>query len=374
MAPDPGVASAGAPAPGIVRTVLGDVTADALGPTLAHEHLMIDLCCYWQPGDDEELASQPVSFDNLARVRHSPWASRDNLLLDDLEVAIREVAAFKQAGGGAIIDVTCRGIGRDLQALRLIATRTGVHVVGATGYYIAASHPPGLAARSIEDVASELVGDITEGVGATGIRAGVIGEVGAGTYPMTSGERLVLVAAARAQRQTGAAIVAHPTPGSVESAFEIATVLGDAGARMDKVVISHLDERFRGDVQAFRRLAGTGCLFGFDTFGREMYFAARKRQHPSDADRITTILALADAGLADRIVVAQDICLKIELESLAGQGYARIMRETLPRLRHEGLDDALIHGLLVTTPARVFALDGPLAGSVAGPAATGAPQ
>ena len=43
----------------------------------------------------------------------------------------------------------------------------------------------------------------------TGIKAGIIGEVGC-TWPLTDNERKSLAAAAAAQRETGAAILIHP--------------------------------------------------------------------------------------------------------------------------------------------------------------------
>lgn len=351
--------------PGVIRTVTGDIEPSTLGWTLAHEHLISDLGCYWRPQDDEDLAFERLTFATLPRVRRSPWANRDNLLLDDLAAAAAELEAFRAAGGRAVIEVTSRGIGRDPVALQLLARRTGIHIVAGAGYYVGISHPPGLLRRGVEDVADEIVRDLTTGIGDTGIRAGVIGEVGAGTFPMAPTEQLVLQASARAQQRTGAAIVAHPAPGP-DSLWEVASVLRDAGARMDKVVMSHVDERLRGDVAAFRRLADLGCRFGFDTFGREQYFPARQRQHPSDADRVAAIVALVTAGMGDRILLAQDICLKMELESFAGTGYGRIVRETVERLRHAGVAAEDLERMLAGTPASVFALDGPEAHSAVG--------
>ena len=45
-------------------------------------------------------------------------------------------------------------------------------------YYLAASHPEGTAERSTEDLAAETVDEWRHGVDGTGIRPGVIGEVG----------------------------------------------------------------------------------------------------------------------------------------------------------------------------------------------------
>ena len=163
-------------------------------------------------------------------------------------------------------------------------------------------------------------------------------------------------AAARAQQVTGAGMVLHSAPGSKESVFEIVGVLERAGALMDKCVVSHLDERFRDDLRSFRRVGAAGIVFGFDTFGREIYYEGRRKQHPSDTQRIETIVRLLDAGLGDHIALAQDICLKHELSAFGGQGYAHVPANIVPRLLHTGVPEAAVEAMLVGTPARVLTL------------------
>jgi phosphotriesterase-related protein len=132
--------------------------------------------------------------------------------------------------------------------------------------------------------------------------------------------------------------------------------LESAGATMDKVVMSHLDERFRGDLRLFRRLARSGVRFGFDTFGREVFFEPRQRQHPSDAERIEAVVRLWDAGLGDRVALAQDVCLRHELAALGGHGYHHVLATIVPRMRLAGLGDDAIEQMLVRTPASVLAM------------------
>jgi phosphotriesterase-related protein len=271
----------GTPIPGAIRTVLGDIPAATLGKTLIHEHLISSLTVYWQPDAAPDIASARVGLGTLNKVRLHAFAVRDNLVLDDIDQAATELSAFRAAGGSAVVDVTSIGIGRDVRAAQLVARRSGVHVVAGCGYYIGASHPRGLVTRTEESLADEMIGEVTVGIDGTAVRAGILGELGVGSFPMITGERHVLRAAARAQAATGAGIVVHPAPGT-DSAFEIVRVLDRAGARLDKVVMSHLEERFRDDRSLFRRMARTGVRFGFDTFGREIYYDGRRRQHPSD--------------------------------------------------------------------------------------------
>jgi len=340
---------------GVVRTVLGDIPAETLGRTLVHEHLSSTLVAYWVPEFAPELSTHKVSLETLHDVRAHAFSVRDNLVVDDLDNAIREMGEFKAAGGASLLEVTSRGIGRDVRALEAISRASGINVIAGCGYYIGITHPVGLIERPEASIANEMLREITEGIEGTGIRAGLLGELGVGTYPMIQGERRVLRAAARVQKQTGAGMVIHSAPG-VESVLEIVGVLERAGAVMEKVVISHLDERFRDDFRMFKRVASSGIRFGFDTFGREIYYDGRRRQHPSDTQRIETVRRLLDMDLGDRIALAQDICLKHELSAFGGQGYAHVLTNIVPRMLLAGIPQPAIDQMLITTPAKILAL------------------
>ena len=197
---------------GLVQTVLGPVRPSELGPTTTHEHLYIDFSFMYRPAQDTprpELADAPITLENLGWIRRNYYSNRANLTLLDLDTLVDEVGRFRQAGGGAIVDATTAQIGRDPHALARISRESGVHVVMGAGYYVAAVHPEGTGERSVDDLAREIVADVVDGVDGSGIRAGIIGEVGC-TWPLAPTERKSLLAAAVAQRETGAAILVHP--------------------------------------------------------------------------------------------------------------------------------------------------------------------
>ena len=190
---------------GKVRTVLGDIEPAEVGMTSMHEHLFIDFTVVFQPPVEataKARAYEPVSLSNLGRIRYDPFSSATNLLLLDEDEAIEEVGHFKRVGGGTIVDVTTIGIGRDPVGLANIARATGANIVTGAGYYIAPSHPDGMDDVTVDDLTAEMVTDVTTGIGNTGIRAGIIGELGCG-WPLHDNERKVLLAAAVAQQETG---------------------------------------------------------------------------------------------------------------------------------------------------------------------------
>lgn len=341
-----------------VQTALGPVAVEDLGVTLIHEHLLISTLVYWRPPtlhdhEAHSLAYQPVSLDNLWWVRANIMDNRDNCIIDDVDVITSEVERFKRLGGRTMIEVTSTNIGRNPLGLAEISRRTGVHVVLGTGYYIAASHPADLRERSVEGIAEELCRDLQEGIGDSAIRAGVIGEIGT-SDPVSPVEERVLRAAVLAQRRTGAPMVLHPAPGR-HSVLRLADLMEATGADPHRVVLSHLDERMRDDVTALIALAGRGFVLGYDTFGREAYYASRNTQMPSDADRIHTLVKLIEAGYAGSVGLAQDICFKSELTAYGGHGYGHVLRNIVPRLRLAGVEQAEIDQMLIDVPRKLLA-------------------
>ncbi len=344
-----------------VTTVLGPVAADALGPTLMHEHLLFSLEAYWSPPPelpDQSIAEAPLSLDNLWWVRQHPMGNRANLVQGDPELAATELTRFKAAGGGTVVEVSSNGLNRDARGLRTIAERSGLNIVAGTGYYIAASHPPGLADRPVQDVEDEMAGDLTIGIDGTDIRAGVIGEIGT-SEPLAPAERLVLRAAARAQRRTGAAMIVHPAPQHRSAARigEWLSILEAEGATPGRVVISHLDERLRDAPGDFAVLADRGYVLALDTWGNDCHYESRGFTMPCDAERIALLARLVAEGLAERLVLAQDICFRHALTAYGGHGYGHLLTNLLPRFVAAGISEAALNAMLIDIPRRILARD-----------------
>src|SRR5437667_12625360 len=181
----------------MIRTVLGDVGSEAAGITLPHEHLLIDFkVMFAEPpaAADKARALEPVSLANLGWVRQNFNANLDNLRLEDEQAARDEILLFKDAGGQTVVDPTPRTLARDPLALARIARATGLHVVIGARAYVPPSHPPHMDRLSVDELAREMIADITVGVGDTGVRSGLIGEIGC-TWPWTDNEKKVVRAA-----------------------------------------------------------------------------------------------------------------------------------------------------------------------------------
>ena len=224
-----------------------------------------------------------------------------------------------------------------------------------SGYYIGSTHPDDMDARGEDAIHAEIVRDITVGVRDTGVRAGIIGEIGC-THPLRDGERKALRAAAAAQRDTGAALTVHPgrTAGpGIAHCLEIVDILAGAGGDLSRTIMCHIDRMLR-DPDARRKLAETGCYLEYDMFGWEGYHSIPTLDLPNDNQRINEIMLLIEQGYMDRILVSQDIGWKSSLRSYGGHGYGHILRDVLPVMRLKGVTDDQIEALMVDNPRRLL--------------------
>ena len=342
---------------GLVQTVLGLVPPLELGPTTTHEHLYADFSSMYRPAQDSpspELADAPLALENLGWIRRNYYSNRPNLWLTDLDTAIEEVRKYKKAGGGAIVEATTPGIGRSPDALARISRESGVHIVMGAGFYVGAAHPDDMDARGVEDLAREIAGDIVEGAGGGGIKAGIIGEIGC-TWPLAPNERKALAAAAIAQKETGAAISVHPGR-HPDAPLEILEILANGGADVSRVVMAHLD-RTVFEFDALERIAASGCYLEWDLFGNEgSYYPLAEIDMPSDAQRLDFIRRAVDAGYCDKIVMGHDIFTKHRLVRYGGHGYGHILENIVPKMRRKGFPEDVIRAITVDNPARLLAL------------------
>ena len=341
---------------GQAQTVLGPIAGEAMGITLPHEHLLIDFeVMFREPatGAERGLSRQPVSLANLGWVRHPFSSNLDNLQLLDETVARDEALLFKHAGGQTFVDPTNRGLARDPLALARVARATGLNIIMGSGYYVAAAHPPGMDTRTVDDIARELVTDLTVGVDGTGVRAGFIGEIGT-TWPWTDNEKKVVRAAVAAQRETGAALMIHP--GRHERLpLAIVDFIRKEGADLERTIMCHI-ERTIADRGVLLELAATGVRLEYDLFGLETSYYPYNPAFdmPNDGERMRQILFLIERGHLAQILMSHDIAYKHCLTKWGGFGYHHLLVNVIPRLRDRGADDRTIQTLLVDNPRRAF--------------------
>lgn len=299
----------------MVMTVRGEVPAGELGVTLPHEHVYI----------------------NLVR------EYRGEGLLHDPALMHEEVGRFAARGGRTIIDCTSDDIGRDPEGLRAVAGAHDLNIVMGCGYYrdpyIDNAH---FNRTSTDAVAAELIRDLTEGVHGTGIRAGIIGEIGSDKKVISPAEERSFRAAARAHVATGVPITTHAARWPI--GLDQLAILTSEGVAPEHVIIGHCDMVPLPDYHL--AVARSGAYVAFDTIRGETEYDI--------AARVGWVVALVRAGHADRILLSQDICLRSLLKTMGGPGYDFVLDTFLPRLRAAGLQEEEIALLMQHNIARVF--------------------
>lgn len=298
----------------MVHTVLGDIAPEELGMTLMHEHVWIDR--YEITGDY-------------------------NKRLMDAPLVVRELGGFRAAGGGTICDVTPPGIGRDPRMLQQISRESGLHIIMGSGWYTERFHRDEVARMSVSALAAQLIGEIEQGVDDTGIRPGIIGEIGSSTV-MTPAEERALRAAARAQLATGLPLTTHAFGSNV--ALHQLEVLREEGADFSRVIVGHQDSI--DDPDLHETIARSGTWLQFDLLHAENEWEIQRR-----ADLILEVFA---RGLQDRLLLSHDVCMKSHLKAYGGRGYTAISEAFVPALETRGISEAEVQELLVTNPRRVF--------------------
>ncbi|TNB49025.1 aryldialkylphosphatase [Martelella lutilitoris] len=334
---------------GYVQTVTGPIRPDALGPTLMHEHVLCDLTPPARRGGREV----EITFQNVFDVNWRPNDYPGNHRLQDEDVAIREARWFAEAGGGTIVDVTTGGIVPDPAGLARVARASGVNIVMGAGFYTEPFLDADTLSLSEDALFDIMLAQMVDGE--TGIRCGIIGEIGC-SWPLTPFEARSLAAAARTQRETGATITVHPGR-HPDAPHEILDILEKNGADIARVIIDHMERTLlEPEVLA---LARRGCVVEYDFFGIEQSnYWLGILDLPTDWMRIRTIAKLFDAGLGDRVTLSHDICTRGRLQSHGGHGYSHLLRNVVPLMKDRGFGQAEIDQLLVETPRRLLTLPG----------------
>ncbi len=307
-----------------VRTVLGDVEPSTLGVTLVHEHLVVD----WG-----ELTGTPkLRFDYDATVSH-------------IAKRLRGAAGD---GIGALADCTPIGTGRYVDLMVDVSRRSGVAILGATGFFHEGWTPihPIAKALDVHALTDLYVREITEGMGATTVRAGLI-KCATGEGSIGPQEEKMLRATARAHRATNAPIVAHITD-SLEA--EQLDIFESEGVDPSRICISHVG----GGDRWPERLLGAlkrGANVSVDMISYD--FAP-------DEQRLEVAKVALDAGYLRQVMLAHDALLvQSGPETRFGIGpddFGYIPRVFVPKLRAAtGLSDDEVRVLLEENPQRFLA-------------------
>ena len=314
-----------------IQTVTGPIDSAALGRTLMHEHLTIGY-----PG----------------------WESSTDVSNDRGEfrrVCVDRIEELKSLGYSSLIDPCPSDLGRDVELMVEVAEATGFNIICATGLY---KEDEGGGAHwkfrgRFEDVTTPMtelfVGELTEGIGSTGVKAGIL-KCGTGVGEMSGYEHTVFAAVGAAATLTGASITTHTDDGTLGDHQQ--TVLTAAGVPAHRIIIGH--SCGTTDTDYHLRIAAGGSWLGFDRFGIPLV---------SDEDRVASLTRVVQAGAGDAVVVSHDNvwCWKgspwpVALRDRVAKRYIATHFDTVitPMLSDSGVSDETIHRFTHDNPRRFF--------------------
>ncbi len=299
--------------PVMVETVHGPIPADQLGMTLTHEHLFAQWVARAAVGETE---SRPVDATMQWLLTENPAYTMDNLVHNDVPGIAEELGWFTAQGGRTIIDCTLPEIGRSVSALQEIATHAGINIVMGSGWYLE-RFDEDRSDTSIDELVEQLTLELTEGVDGTGIKPGIIGEIGVSPL-FTDSERLRLRAAARVQKRVGVPLVIH-MPGWQRRAPEVLQiVLDEEGVAPGAVVLCHMDPS--GEDATYQRAVGErGVWMEFDMIGKNTWFEG-EGQSPSPEQTANAVARLIAQGFAGQILLSHDLGAKSDWTRYGANG------------------------------------------------------
>ncbi|WP_307849617.1 phosphotriesterase family protein [Qaidamihabitans albus] len=317
---------------GTVQTVRGRRDAAELGRVLMHEHVFV------------------LSPEFLTNYPEHEGFREDEQVPAAIE-RLRELAA---AGIDTIVDPTVIGLGRDIPRIQRVAAEVELNIVVATGLYTYRDVPhylhyrgPGTLLGGADPLVGLFVGDITEGIAGTGVKAGVL-KCATDTPGITRGVGRVLRAVAAAHRATGTPIMTHTHATSMQGLAQ-QNVFEEEGVELSRVLIGHCGDTT--DLGYLIELADRGSLLGMDRFGVDTILPFEKR--------VDTVAELCARGYAGHLVLSHDASCYIDWfpraelpRILPNWHYLHITRDVLPALRERGVAEAHLEQMLVANPRR----------------------
>jgi phosphotriesterase-related protein len=320
--------------PGMINSVLGPISPDKLGTTLVHEHFVFAYAGW--------LADATIAPENYKAA---------------LKTNLGVIKAAQKQGIKTIIDATPNDNGRNSELYKALAKKTGINIICSTGLYTEHEGSPGYwtsrvaFGADISKMMAELfIKEIMQGIGKTGVKAGVI-KVGS-SPKMSSYEAAVHKAAVVAQKVTGVPIITHtegPTGGIEQADFLI-----KEGADPKKVMIGHASNST--DIEYHKAILAKGVYIAFDRLGLEIIT-------PTNAN-VKNIAELCKLGYANKIMLSHDTvnvwlgrpltAPEPVMKMLANWRIDHISQNVLPALKAQGVTDEQIKTMMVDNPRSLF--------------------
>jgi phosphotriesterase-related protein len=250
-----------------------------------------------------------------------------------------ELELYKQAGGVTLVDVTPMACGRNPQGLADLSRQTGVKIVMGTSWYRSPYYPDFVNKTTTSGLTAILLDEIESGFEGSGVRPGIIGEIGTDKRWMQGNEERVFRASARAAIQSGLSVTTHTPPHCAMMFFDLLTE-----EKMDpkRIIFGHMDNTLQLDYMT--EVLKLGSTVELDLIGLQHLNTDRRR-----AELVVKLIKL---GYLDQILLSMDVYTRPQLATNEGLGYGYLITSFLPRLRELGVTEEEINVMTHKNPAR----------------------
>lgn len=321
----------------VVRTVLGDIPAEEIGVTDAHDHLI-------RSGGPE------IKVDI-------------NFLMDDVEAGKKEFEDYLNAGGRTMVCMDPIGCGRNVPKMLEIAEtyKDRGHILMTTGFQKGSNYDPRtsfLATVSVEKIAEMMALEIEEGMDIHSYNGPVVervkakaGLIKAGTSYriITRLEEKAIQVAALTQKMTGCPISFHTDFGTM--GLEIIRILKENGADLTHTVLCHVQRN--PNRLYYERMLDQGINLCFEE--------SNKAQYRPDTEIAENMCYLMDKGYGKQLLLGVDggrkEALRAYMEPVGtAYGLDYMLTDFVPTLKYCGAGEASLKDLLENNPARIFSI------------------
>jgi len=298
-----------------VMTVNGPISPEQLGFTLIHEHIFLSILADYLDTDR---------------------------VLDDPESAYVELMHYRNAGGVTLVDQTNRGLEQQPEAVREISKKTGLNIVLGCGWYREPFYDDSLYRTKTNDIADEMIKDLSDGIDDTDVKAGIIGELGAHETWVSPVEERVLRAGARAHLQTGVTIATHGLFAPV--GLKQLDILSEEGVNPQRVIVGHAHDYPYHEYHI--EIAKRGAFISFDGMQDDNQFLLKRD--------LSNIKKIVDAGFIHKLLLSHDVCVNSHYIMNGGSGYNFISTRLFPYLSEIGLNKNEFKQIMIENSKNAF--------------------
>jgi phosphotriesterase-related protein len=311
-----------------VNTVLGAIHPEEMGITAMHTQVL-SACPGW--------------------VSESEWWRYVPRLFGKWD---KDLADYKELGGGSVVASLGVGMKHDMEVYRLLSRATGIHIIASTGFWGERGASTPLPLRDIDSYTEFFFDELTQGIGKTKARAGVI-EIRIPQHQMTAVDEITLRAAARVVKRTGCCLMIY----GIFTARRQVDILMEEGTDPSRIVIGDCDDARGLELERDKEFCRKGFHVGYTHIGSEPTWMVAPHVL-SDFIRADLVKAMVEAGFIDQLIISAGPDSSVSTGGQWATPYSGVTVGTLlhfiPKLYRVFLTDDDIDKILIGNPKRLL--------------------